>query len=50
MTIKVYEVDRSGTTTRLVREEAEVVPLEQPETTFELPPCACLRCTTGSAS
>lgn len=45
MTIKVYEVDREGLT-RIVREEAEVVPLEQPEASHQFPACECPECKT----
>ncbi|MFE1539495.1 hypothetical protein ACFW61_03410 [Streptomyces microflavus] len=43
MTIKVYEVDAAGIT-RIVREEAEVVPLDQPEATHQFPACQCPEC------
>ncbi|MFJ3706103.1 MULTISPECIES: hypothetical protein [Streptomyces] len=43
MTIKVYEVNRDGGV-RVVREEAEVVPLAQPMASSVLPDCACPRC------
>lgn len=40
MTIKVYEVTRDGLT-RIVREEAEVVPLARPEASHQFPTCEC---------
>lgn len=43
MTIKVYEVNRDGGI-RVVREEAEVVPIATAEATSVLPPCECRRC------
>ncbi|MFD4024673.1 hypothetical protein ACFWRV_14275 [Streptomyces sp. NPDC058576] len=43
MTMKVYEVTRDGLT-RIVREEAEVVPLEQPEASHQFPACECPEC------
>ncbi|MFE7533515.1 hypothetical protein ACMZ5F_02720 [Streptomyces rhizosphaericola] len=43
MTIKVYEVNGDGVT-RVVRPEAEVVPLEQPEDTQRFPACECPDC------
>ncbi len=43
MTIKVYEVNREGLT-RIVREEAEVVPLTEPPATHEFPACECPAC------
>ncbi|WP_170994713.1 hypothetical protein [Streptomyces sp. BPSDS2] len=43
MTIKVYEVSREGVT-RVVREEAEVVPLAQPEASHQFPACECAQC------
>ncbi|MET8172680.1 hypothetical protein [Streptomyces clavifer] len=48
MTMKVYEVDRWGAV-RVLREEAEVVPLIEVEPTSVLPPCKCPRC-EGRAS
>lgn len=45
MTMKVYEVDREGHT-RIVREETEVVPLEQPEASHQFPACECPECKT----
>ncbi|EGE43160.1 hypothetical protein SACT1_3826 [Streptomyces sp. ACT-1] len=45
MTMKVYEVCRDGLT-RIVREEAEVVPLEQPEASNQFPACECPECKT----
>ncbi|MFH8476992.1 hypothetical protein [Streptomyces sp. NPDC018000] len=44
MTIKVYEVDRHGRTTRVVRPKAEVVPAKTVELSAALPPCRCDRC------
>ncbi|MEV6473862.1 hypothetical protein [Streptomyces sp. NPDC051657] len=43
MTLKVYEVDRSGLT-RIVRDEAEVVPLERAEASHQFPACECPEC------
>lgn len=43
MTIKVYEVAADGAT-RVVREEAEVVPLDQPEASHQFPACGCPQC------
>ena len=43
MTLKVYEVNRDDEI-RVVREEAEVVPLKHPETTSTFPACECPRC------
>ncbi|CAM5377821.1 hypothetical protein I6J39_17070 [Streptomyces californicus] len=43
MTIKVYKVNGDGVT-RVVREEAEVVPLEQPEPSHQFPACTCPQC------
>ncbi|MFJ9395467.1 hypothetical protein ACIRQT_11385 [Streptomyces californicus] len=43
MTIKVYEVDREGRT-RVLRPEAEVVPLDEPEYTHQFPACECPQC------
>ncbi|MBH0242362.1 hypothetical protein I3W98_05515 [Streptomyces cavourensis] len=48
MTIKVYEVNRDGIT-RVIRPEAEVVPLEQPETTDRFPACECPECRSGAS-
>lgn len=42
MTIKVYEVNRAGTT-RVVRPQAEVVPLETAEESSAYPACECPR-------
>ncbi|MFE7751161.1 hypothetical protein [Streptomyces sp. NPDC057428] len=44
MTIKVYEVNRDGGI-RVVREEAEVAPLERPAATDRFPACQCPKCT-----
>jgi len=43
MTIKVYEVDRSGRT-RVVRSKVEVVPAKRVDWSAEFPPCRCDRC------
>lgn len=43
MTIKVYEVDRWGSA-RVLREKAEVVPIERPESTDRFPACECAQC------
>ncbi|MFJ2292082.1 hypothetical protein ACIOG7_10275 [Streptomyces sp. NPDC087894] len=43
MTIKVYEVDRWGSA-RVLREKAEVPPLERPEASDRFPACQCERC------
>ncbi len=43
MTIKVYEVNADGIT-RVVRPEAEVVPLEKPEESHRFPACECSGC------
>lgn len=43
MTIKVYKVNGDGVTS-VVRPEAEVVPLEQPEETHRFPACECPSC------
>ncbi|MEU5371023.1 hypothetical protein ABZ362_18945 [Streptomyces sp. NPDC005951] len=40
MTLKVYEVNRTGTV-RVLREEAEVMPFERPEVSHEFPACEC---------
>ncbi len=45
MTITVYEVGRDGLTL-IVREEAEVVPLEQPESSHQFPAFECPGCQT----
>ncbi|MFJ4612189.1 hypothetical protein [Streptomyces griseus] len=45
MTMKVYEVNRDGPT-RIVREEAEAVALEQPEASNQFPACECPECKT----
>ncbi|MFD8399500.1 hypothetical protein ACFV2V_13965 [Streptomyces sp. NPDC059698] len=47
MTIKVYEVNREGVT-RVIRPEAEVVPLEQAEETHRFPACECPECHGGT--
>lgn len=44
MTLRVYEVDRFGTTVRVVRPEAEVVPVEVVEAKAAFPACQCDRC------
>ncbi|MGW1658548.1 hypothetical protein [Streptomyces atratus] len=43
MTIKVYEVDRYGGT-RVVRPEAEVVPLKTVDQSYAYPACKCDQC------
>lgn len=43
MTMKVYEVNRDGGI-RVLQPEAEVVPLERPESTDRFPPCECAQC------
>ncbi|MBH0245989.1 hypothetical protein ACFWGE_13750 [Streptomyces bacillaris] len=43
MTIKVYAVNREGDV-RVLRERAEVVPLDEPDTSQRLPACGCPRC------
>ncbi|WP_222723391.1 hypothetical protein [Streptomyces sp. wa22] len=43
MTMKVYEVNRDGGI-RVLQPEAEVIPLERPETTDRFPACECPRC------
>lgn len=43
MTLKVYEVNREGSV-RVLREEVEVVPLEQPEASHGYPACQCTQC------
>ncbi|WP_406386952.1 hypothetical protein [Streptomyces sp. NBC_01618] len=43
MTIKVYEVDRYGRT-RVVRPEAEVVPLKTVDQSSAFPACECDQC------
>lgn len=43
MTLKVYEVNRGGVA-RVLREEAEVKPLERPEATHQFPACECANC------
>ncbi|MFD5940064.1 hypothetical protein [Streptomyces griseus] len=48
MTMKVYEVSRDGLT-RIVREEAEAVPLEQPEASNRFPACECPECKTPAS-
>ncbi|MFH9266305.1 hypothetical protein ACH4KN_18920 [Streptomyces sp. NPDC017546] len=45
MTITVYEVGRDGLTL-IVREEADVVPLEQPESSHQFPAFECPACQT----
>lgn len=48
MTLKVYEVNRTGTV-RVLREEAEVVPLDEPEYTHQFPACECPICVGGTS-
>lgn len=43
MTIKVYEVNREGTV-RVVRPEAEVVPLKTVDQSSAFPACQCDEC------
>lgn len=43
MTLKVYEVDRQGLT-RVLRSEAEVVPVETVDETSAFPDCECPQC------
>lgn len=43
MTIKVYEVNRAGTTIRVLRQQAEVVPVKTVESTHAFPDCECPR-------
>jgi len=43
MTMKVYEVNRDGGI-RVLRPEAEVVPLKTAEPSPLYPPCTCKRC------
>ncbi|MYT38867.1 hypothetical protein GTY66_22920 [Streptomyces sp. SID8356] len=43
MTIKVYVVNREGNV-RVLRERAEVHPLDEPDTSQRLPACGCPRC------
>ncbi|MGW2845662.1 hypothetical protein [Streptomyces sp. NPDC001108] len=45
MTIKVYEVDRSGFTKRVVRPKTEVTPADTVPVSQAYPPCRCDRCT-----
>ncbi|SBV05994.1 hypothetical protein YW3DRAFT_07292 [Streptomyces sp. MnatMP-M77] len=47
MTIKVYEVNREGHI-RILREEAEVKPLDRPEPSDRFPACECPRCLNGA--
>ncbi|MGW7589531.1 hypothetical protein [Streptomyces rubiginosohelvolus] len=47
MTLKVYEVNRTGTV-RVLREEAEVIAFERPEVSNEFPACECLTCAEGT--
>ncbi|CAH9416337.1 hypothetical protein ABZ771_33480 [Streptomyces globisporus] len=47
MTLKVYEVNRTGTV-RVLREEAEVIPFERPEVSHEFPACECPTCAEGA--
>ncbi|MFD7429079.1 hypothetical protein [Streptomyces sp. NPDC059814] len=43
MTIKVYEVNRAGTTVRVLRPETEVVPLKTVDRRAAFPDCECPR-------
>ncbi|MFD4221974.1 hypothetical protein [Streptomyces griseus] len=43
MTLKVYEVNRTGTV-RVLREETEVIPFERPEASQDFPACECPTC------
>ncbi|MEU3842900.1 hypothetical protein AB0E88_23040 [Streptomyces sp. NPDC028635] len=51
MTIRVYQVDRSGTVTQ-DRGEVSVIPYgEEPlPVSSAFPPCQCLRCRAGQAA
>lgn len=48
MTLKVYEVNRTGTV-RVLREETEVTPFEKPEASHDFPACECATCAEGAA-
>ncbi len=47
MTLKVYEVDRHGRTTRIVRPKTAVTPVEELPTKHEFPACRCDQCRGG---
>ncbi|MFK0143948.1 hypothetical protein ACIQUZ_02555 [Streptomyces griseus] len=47
MTLKMYEVNRTGTVC-VLREEAEVIPFEKPEALDELPACEYPACAEGA--
>ncbi|MFF3030370.1 hypothetical protein ACFVS7_05035 [Streptomyces rubiginosohelvolus] len=47
MTLKVYEVNRTGTV-RVLRDEVEVIPFERPEVSHEFPACECPNCAEGA--
>ncbi|MEV6439875.1 hypothetical protein [Streptomyces anulatus] len=48
MTLKVYEVNRTGTV-RVLREETEVTPFEKPEASHDFPACECPTCTEATS-
>jgi hypothetical protein len=43
MTLRVYEVNRAGTTVRVLRPTTEVVPVETADESAAYPPCDCPR-------
>ncbi|MFJ8251183.1 hypothetical protein [Streptomyces sp. NPDC094466] len=47
MTLKVYEVNRTGTV-RVLREATEVTPFEKPEVSHDFPACECPTCAEGA--
>lgn len=47
MTLKMYEENRTGTVC-VLREEAEVLPVENPEESNELPACEYPTCAEGA--
>ncbi|MFF3825350.1 hypothetical protein ACFYXN_16015 [Streptomyces griseus] len=47
MTLKMYEENRTGTVC-VLREEAEVLPVENPEASNELPACEYPTCAEGA--
>lgn len=47
MTLKVYEVDRYGRTTRVLRPKAPVKPLKSVPIEADYPACRCPRCKGG---
>ncbi len=47
MTLKVYEVDRYGRTTRVLRPKAPVKPLKTVPVREDYPACRCSRCMGG---